>query len=219
MENSVQVGVIGAMQRAHPALTQLWLQWTGVPNLDHAQFNMVRAERGSNPSSSVKLAARSGIKQTWKAFCDLLGLPEDAPERRQMPIYLAGQADAHSAFWTALRRRELEEVDGPVEWWWRLMVMRYRGIQRASQILIQETLGDEALLDKGLISFRNPTMNRTGHRSEKLLAADYRQPTHVVVSLRVKRSTRHEGLAFSLSEDRFRGSFVSKLIELAVARV
>lgn len=215
----IQIGVVGAMQRAHPALTQLWLQWTGVAGLEWATFDMVRPEYGSNPATQVKLKATRGVTETWQTFCDLLSLPEKAPERQRMPIYLDARAPAHPAFWAALRRRELEEVDGPIEFWWRLLVLRYKSIQLASQILIREAIGEDQLLDRGIVGFNNPSLNREGRSSDKLLVAGtYSQPTHVVVSLRVKRTAKQQGLVFSFEDSNFKARFVSKLIDLAVSR-
>jgi hypothetical protein len=118
----------------------------------------------------------------------------------------------------AMRKRELEEVDGPIEWWWWLAVMRYRGIRKASEILISETI-DDKILNGGLISFRNPSLKEgtKSHYSRSILEGPYRQPTELVVSLKVKRSAKHEGLAFSFSDAKFKGRFVSRLIELAVS--
>ena len=215
----IQIGVVGAMQRAHPALTQLWLQWTGIPGLDHATFDIAKPEFGSNPATQVQMPARKGLTHTWQGFCDLLGLDENAPERRRMPINLPPRSGAHLAFWDALKKREMTEVDGPLEWWWRLMVLRFKSVNLASQILIREVIGDESLLSDGLVNFTNPSLRREGRTAKDLFVADhYEQPTHMTVSVRVKRSAKYEGLAFSLDDASFKSSLVSKLIDLAVAR-
>lgn len=221
MDKVVQIGVVGAMQRAHPALTQLWLQWTGVPNLEWATFNMGRAEQGSMPVTNVDLSAKFGAQETWTQFGDVLGLPEDCPERRRMPIHLGSRAPFHKTFWEAMKRREMEEVDGPIEWWWRLMVLRYKGAKQASAALIRTTIGDDKILNNALVSFQNPSL-KAGHRASRgrypILIGPYRQPTHLIVSLRVKRGAAHQGLAFAFSDATFRGRFVSRLIDLAVSR-
>lgn len=217
MAKVVQVGVIGAMQRAHPALTQLWLQWTGIPDFEWASFGLSRPEHGSNPASVVDLAAKPRYEQTRKMFCDQLGLAEDARERLKSSIYLQAKHPGHAAFWEALRKRELTEVDGPMEWWWRLLVLRLKGVQRASKLLIQATLGDE--LDHGIISFDNPSLKPTGRSATDVIDGNYAQPERVVVAFRVKRNAAHEGLAFPFDDASFKARFVSKLVELAVSRV
>jgi hypothetical protein len=193
------------------------LQWTGIPDLDWATFDLSQPEYGSNPSSFVRLAAKARYETTRTQLCDTLGLPEKAPERGKADIYLPAKHPGHSSFWKALRKRELEEVDGPMEWWWRLLILRYRGIARASRALIRETLGDE--LDHGIISFDNPSLESVGRTATELLVdGNYVQPKRVVVAFRIKRSAPHEGLAFSLEDASFKARFVSKLIGLAVAR-
>ena len=214
----VQLGVIGAMQRAHPALTQLWLQWTGIPDLDRATFDMVRPDDGRQPATSVQLLARPRVQETWTRFCDVMGVAPDATERRKMPIYLGPKTPSHAIFWSAMKHRELSDVDGPLEWWWRLLVLRYQGVQRASQALIRATIGDEPALDKGLIVLTNPALKEEGRFAKNLIEGGYKQPTHVVVTLRTSRDARHEGLAFSLAEVSFRARFISKMIDLAVTR-
>ena len=217
MQKAVQIGIIGGMQRSHPALTQLWLQWTGIPDLESARFDLSLPEHGSNPATMVRLAAKSQYETTRTQFCDVLGLPEKAPERGRADVYLRAKHPGHSSFWGALRKRELEEVDGPIEWWWRLLVLRYKGIGRASRALIRETLGDE--LDHGVISFENPSLNPTGRKASELLVdGSYVQPKRVVVAFRIKRTAPHEGLAFSLEDASFKARFVSKLVGLAVSR-
>lgn len=204
------------MQRAHPALTQLWLQWTGVPDLEWATFNLTPPENGSNPATLINLAAKLRYEETQSTFCDLLRLPEKAPERRQSSIYLRGKHPGHSAFWSAMKARELTEVDGPIEWWWRLLVLRHQGIERASRTLIREALSDD--LDSGVIAFDNPSLKNAGRMARDIIDGGYRQPTRVLVAFRARRDSPHEGLAFSLADASFRARFVSKLIELAVSR-
>lgn len=206
------------MQRAHPALTQLWMRWTGIPGLDRATFDMTRSEEGPQPATHIHLSPRRDVQIAWKMLCDSMGLPEDAPERRKMPIYLPARGPQHLAFWANMKHRELTEVDGPLEWWWRLMVMRFRGVQRASKALIAQAIVDEPELDRAVVSFRNPSLGEEGMRAKHIIVTGYRQPTHVVVSLRTKRSSRHEGLAFSLDDATFRGRFISALVDLAVTR-
>ena len=216
-DNYIQLGVIGAMQRAHPGLTQLWLQWSGIPNLEWAAFDLVRPEVGHNPASQIKLSARKGLTYTWSDLCDTMSVPDDGSERRKMPIYLPSRHPGHSAFWGAMRKRELEEVDGPLEWWWQLMVLRFKGIQAASKALISEVLGEEeSALMRGTVHLRNPSLNEGEKTAIKLARNSYRQPTHIVVSTRSKRSDRHDALAFSLSDATFKGRFVAALIDLAI---
>jgi MoxR-like ATPase len=145
-------------------------------------------------------------------------VPEEAVERRKMPIYLGANYPHHAIFWSAMKRRELAEVDGPLEWWWRLLVLRYRGIQRASQALIRAAISDEPILDKGIIVLTNPSLKEEGRYAKKLIDGSYKQPTHVMVTLRVSREAKHEGLAFALDDASFRARFISKMIDLAVIR-
>ncbi len=214
MQPTIQIGTIGAMQRVDPALTSLWLRWTGVPNLDRAEFNIQRSEVNGNPCTSVKLMACDGIAESWRLFCNTLGMPDTAVERRSMPIYIAPNSTAHSMFWGAMKKREIAEVDGPVEWWWRLLVMRSKGIARASRTLLQ-ALGDLDALDGGIVGFVNPSLVAQKLPLDSIITDRYDQPTHVRVSFRVPRSSKVDAVDLGLVGD-FRARFISTMIDLSV---
>jgi len=217
MPNNVQIGVVGAMQRAHPALTELWLQWTGVPHLERCTFDLRRDEKNV-PVTSVKIPALLATS-TWPAFCDLLQAEEDSNERNQMPVELTAKNPAHDTFWSALRRRERDEVDGPLEWWWHLMQLRYKGIHKASRALLHELTDDRDVLFRGLVHFVNPSL-QPGHRARQILrSGTYRQPTHMNVVLRAPRKSAVEGFTFDLANAPFKGKVVSTLLNLSTARL
>lgn len=216
-QRTVQISVIGAMQRAHPALTELWLQWTGVPDLEHATFDVVRAEEGTRrPATQVMLRPTARAEVTRARLCDLLGLPEGAPERRLMPVHLTGGSEAHGRFWANLRRYEMEQVDGPLEWWWRLCVLRCRGVRAASRSLLTALFGDEPAFDHAVLRLVNQSLRASSTRASGMVDGRYVQPTHVQVTLRVSRKSRHEGLALALADDKLKSRFVTTLIDHAV---
>jgi len=215
----VQVGIIGAMQRAHPALTQLWLRWTGIPGLDLATFDWSRSERGTLPASQIKLKATASLTTAWSGLCDALGLAPDAEERRRMPIYIPTKSGAHAAFWTAMQKRELTEVDGPLEWWWHLAVLRSGGPQLATKALLPMVFGDDPIFDGAIMSFTNPSLKTAGRTADQVIEnGQYTRPTHLVVTQRVSKKSKHEGLAVSLDDDTIRARLTRSLLDLAVFR-
>ncbi len=221
MKKVVQLGVIGAMQRACPALTQLWLDWTGVPGLSAAVFNLSRAQEAKqrNRVTLVEIPASTGAEVTRDRFCDQLGVAPDGTERRTMPIYLAHDSPTHRHWWVSLRNREMTEVDGPLEWWWQLHVLRSRGIRAASAHMIARLFPDHDELKDGVIGFVNPTIKGIGSTSRELLVGQYQQPTHLTISLRAKVRAKVQGLEFSLADGRLKARFVSGLLDLAVSQI
>lgn len=203
------------MQRAHPALTQLWCQWTGIPGIGGASFDLSQTKRG--PITLVGIPAGVDAKKTWGALSDFCGLAEDAPQRRQMPMTFASRDPAHEAFWTALKRRELTEVDGPLEWWWRLLIIRCGGIQRASRALIRTVVSSNPALDSALVCFDNPTLNPQAKTVQELIYKNkYSYPINMTLVFNKQKQDKHTSLAFSLSNDTFKARLVSGLIDLAV---
>lgn len=215
----IQTSLIGAMQRAHPALTELWLQWTGIPDLEHATFDTARPEEAhQEPATRVTIGITPKYQTTWTALCDTLGLPPNAKERRQNPMHLAGKSYSHQSFWSAMRRRELQEVDGPLEWWWQLLVLRCRGVRAASRLLLGKLFGDEPELDSAVINFVNPTLKTEGRRAKDVVDGGYRQPSTMIIGMRVNRRSLTSGLAYPLDGDKVRTHFITTLLDTAVSR-
>jgi hypothetical protein len=209
----IQIGVVGAMQRAHPRLSKLWLQWTGIVGADKATFDLFRPSSREAPGTKIDFyRSRYGRKPMFDGLCDFLGVPEDGPERRQMPIWIQPRAMYHAAFWEKLKQREAQEYEGPLEWWWQLMVIRYRSAQMASRALIRATIGEDDLLDKGIVSFRNPTYS-PGEKNP-LPEGSYCQPTHLEVSFRVKKTSKHDAISVPLDET-FKPKLLGVLIDLS----
>lgn len=217
--SGAQLAIIGAMQRSHPALTQLWLRWTGIPDLEHATFGLMRAEEGGPPDTSVTLPPKPGIQVGWSAFCDAMGLPEDATERRSMPIRITAKDQAHQTFWAAMYKREMNDVDGPLEWWWRLLVLRNRGIARASKKLAIAVFGEDAIFNDCVLSLENKSLLKEGRRAEDILDNGYRRPTRLLITRSVSQKAQREGLAFSLDDDKLRALFTTQLISLATTKM
>ena len=217
--SGAQLAVIGAMQRSHPALTQLWLRWTAIPDLEQATFGLMRAEEGGPPDTSVTLPPKPGILVGWTAFCDTMGLPPDSLERRSMPMRIAAKEAAHGAFWDAMLQRELNDVDGPLDWWWRLLVLRNRSIKRASKKLATATFGEDQLFDGCILSLENTSLAKEGRRADDLLVNGYRRPSRLLVTRSVTGKSQREGLAFSLDDDKLRAHFTVQLIGLATTRM
>lgn len=217
--SGAQLAIIGAMQRSHPALTQLWLRWTGIPDLEAAEFGLSRPEEGGHPDTQVTLPPKAGIQVGWNQFCDAMGLAEDAQERRSMPIRLTSHHSAHSTFWASMYRREMQDVDGPLEWWWRLLVLRNRGIKRASKKLATAVFGEDAIFNDCVLSLENSSLLKEGRRAEEILANGYRRPTRLLITRSVSLKSQREGLAFSLDDDKLRALFTTQLIGLATTKM
>jgi hypothetical protein len=215
MSRYIQIGVIGAMQRAHPALTQLWCQWTGLPGMANVAFNLSPAKHG--PATLISVPSGTEAKASWAALSDLCALPADAPQRRQMPMAFAARDPAHGAFWQALKQREMQGVDGPLEWWWRLLILRCGGLNRASRVLSRIAIGSEPELDHALVYFENPSLSPQAKNVQELLVTKrYSQPTKLVLVFNKQSHEKHSSLAFTLSDATFKARLVSGLIDLAV---
>lgn len=213
---TVQLGVIGAMQRAHPALTQLWLQWTGIPDLPETEFRLSRAEERGPADTTVLLPAKPGIQAGWTKLCDTMGLPVEAAERRSMPMRLLATSPCHAAFWHAMRQREMTEVDGPLEWWWRLLVLRTRDLKRASRKLAVSVFGEDQFFDNCVLYITNPSISKEGRRADNLITKSYATPTHITITRSVNSKSKTEGLAWPLNDDKLRSHFTSHLIGLSI---
>jgi hypothetical protein len=220
-QRRVQVGVVGAMQRAHPALTQLWLQWTGIDGLDTATFDTARTEENGESGSSILFSPKKGLGPGWGQLCDVMALPPDAAERRTMPVQLSARHPAHTAFWNAMIAREMNEVDGPLEWWWRLAIMRHRGLRTASRALIAAVFGlDDRMLKTATVGFDNPSIKPEARRAEDLLTTGrYSTPTHLLLVVPVGRDAKKQGLAFSLDDAKLRSRLTAALTDIATARL
>lgn len=186
-----------------------------MPGIADASFNLSPSKKG--PITLVSIPAGADAKITWGALSDLCALPADAPQRRQMPLTFSARDPAHAAFWQALKRREMTERDGPLEWWWRLLIIRCGGIGRASRALIRSAIGSDQELDRALVHFDNPSLNTAAKSKRDLLVAkEYLQPTKIVLVFNKQEPSRHSSLAFPLSNDTFKARLISGLIDLAV---
>ncbi len=216
--STIQIALVGAMQRAHPALTQLWLRWLGVPDLEHTTFDLsTPQEYGGEPATRVTIGSTASYQEAWSGLCDLMGLAEGAPERQQNPIHIVARHPAHETFWLAAQRRELQEVDGPLEWWWRLLVLRCRGVRPASRLLLGKLFGDEPDLDGAILRLHNPTLKAIGRTASEIIEGQYVQPTDLVIALRANRRATTEGLALPLSNDKVKTHFIPTLLRTAVS--
>ena len=213
----IQLGAIGAMQRAHPALTETWLRWTGIPDLEFAEFNYTRSEEGIS-STQVMIAPRPRLSETIRHLCDGLGLDEKSPERERHPIFLANNHPGHNAFWQFVFKRDRNEVDGPLEFWWRFLVLRRRSLHQASKLLTHALFGDEPFFDRAVVSFKGSSLGPVGRRSADILIGPYQGPTSMVVTHPVIRKAKIEGLAFDLSHGTFKSHLTATLQDLAIRR-
>ena len=214
--NYIQIGVIGAMQRAHPALTELWLSWTGSHNLSMATFDLSKSEYGEMPDTAVSFSTRGGLHDAISDFCDVIGLKPDAPERDKHPIRIEHNSAHHKTFWENMISREFTQLESPLEWWWQLLVLRYRGIKPASRALISHAISPE--VDNGLLSFSPPL--GLGSKMSDIISGSYCQPKSVVVSFPMKKKdNQFDAISFSLSDDKFKQRFVRTLVTLACARI
>jgi hypothetical protein len=136
-----------------------------------------------------------------------------------MPIRITAKEAAHEVFWDAMLQRELNEVDGPLEWWWRLLVLRNRSIKRASKKLAIAVFGEDQLFDGCILSLENKSLAKEGRRAEDLLVDGYRRPSRLLVTRSVTSKSQREGLAFSLDDDKLRAHFTVQLIGLATTRM
>lgn len=220
-QRPVQIGVIGAMQRSHPALTELWFQWLDIPQLHLTEFGMgTPGEVGVLPHTSITLRPSAGSGVTWQRFCDLMAIEPDAVERRSMPIILNERHAGHKEFWKSAKKRELEDAEGPLEWWWRLLVIRQRGIRRASKVLLS-SLFDDDTVSRGspIVSFLNPSLKTEGRRASEVIDKVYASPTDMLVAFDVPLKSARQGLAISLSDAKLRARLTSSLIDLSTSRL
>jgi hypothetical protein len=116
-------------------------------------------------------------------------------------------------------RREMQDVDGPLEWWWRLLVLRNRGIKRASKKLATAVFGEDAIFNDCVLSLENSSLLKEGRRAEEILANGYRRPTRLLITRSVSLKSQREGLAFSLDDDKLRALFTTQLIGLATTKM
>ena len=215
--NYIQIGVIGAMQRAHPALTQLWLSWAGSHNLAHAKFELVRSETSDMPDTAVHFSTQGGLQDAITDFCDLCGFEPDDPARDRHPIRLEYGSDRHKVFWEAMIRREFSELESPLEWWWQLLVLRYRGVKPASKILISQAISAD--IDSGLLSF-SPPLGQGPRMKDIITSESYCQPTSAIVSFKArKKDQQFDAISFSFEDEKFKHSFIRTLVMLASARL
>ena len=197
-------------------MTSLWLEWTGIPNLQYAAFDVVRSADSTIPTSQITLKPMPGLRSTWDRVCDIFGVPEDSSERDRMPIRASAYSDYHQNFWSHMIRRETDEVDGPLEWWWQLMVLRFKGVKRASNALLGYLFNDT--MKNGLVSFVNPSLNHVSTTRDKLLVGlTYSQPTQMYVSFRNGNVSNKLGIDFDLKDEDFKCRVVSTILRLSVS--
>ena len=205
------------MQRCHPALTALWLQWTGIPDLERSEFGIGRSEDGV-PATAIRLGNSKRVMRTWALLADVLGAEPDAAVRRQNPLHLPKNDIGHATFWHWAKNRDSEVADSPLEWWWNLLILRRGGLKAASSVLLNQAIGDDEFFDNAIVSFQNPTLQIQGRTAAVLLPGKYSSPTSMLVTKPVSRKSRTEGLAFDLSDAKFKVRLTTSLIDLAVIR-
>lgn len=180
----LSLSIIGAMQRTCPKLTALWLEWTGIPDLDKCSFEVKRGERGSGPWTHIKIPARvSNPYATWEAFYNVVNA--DKHDRRETtPIVIPYKTDYAQRFWTYCENRH-GQITGPLEWWWALACLRHQGSISASRQLLSALGVSPDKVKAGLVSFVNPTI-----LNGDLTGDYYHGPTHMRVHYPADRKTR-----------------------------
>lgn len=189
----IQMGAVGAMQRCAPALTELFLQWTGIPGAERLTFNVsdLRTrvfEEGVDPPAHLGIVTEISVPasspETARHLSDFIELSSDAAQRRSPSMMTFDAHDpAHDAWWRNLAAHD-EEFVSPVEWWWRLLVLRSRGVRTASSRLLFALFGDLEELTGHLVHFVNPSLNTGARTAEESIGPDgYHLPTHLDLTL------------------------------------
>lgn len=211
---TIQAGVVGAMQRSHPALSQLWLKSLGIPGIEFCKFNSMRDDVGHIPMTVIELAPIEGkLGQMRQDLCDVLGYPEDHDNRRSSRVMVTHDEEAHQHFWRYARDRELDDVDGPLEFWWELLVIRCRGIKAASRALLGVIAPD---LARGRVSF--DSCLKTGTSAKSIVPKEgYSHPEQVRVTFPELKNTQYNTVELDLQDLKFKATLVRTLIELAIS--
>ncbi len=210
---TIQIGVVGAMQRSHPALTQLWLRSQGIPGLEYCSFNMTRDDQSPNPMTRIELAAiENQLAQLRAGLCDILGYAEDHVNQRSREVMVGADEEGHQNFWRYVKNREMTVVDGPLEFWWHLLVMRRRGIDRASKVLLR-TLAPQ--LARGRVSWKG--VLKPGSHAGAICKKQYEHPTALVVSFASHAEAQFDTVELDLLNLKFKAKVCQTLMELAIS--
>lgn len=215
----VQLGIIGAMQRCHPAITEAWLQWTGIYELEKADFSFMRVDHQEQmPTTAIGIKPSSGLSVTVNELADVLGIPEGSAQRERYPVLLPNSHVGHNNFWVSMAYREDYEVEGLVEFWWYLLVLRRKSLISASRDLLAALWGDAfAKTKRVVVSFDNPTIQAARRASDLMTNGAYQPPVSLKVLWPASRAAKHEGIEFDLSGD-LRPKLGKALRELAIRR-
>ena len=176
----IPISLIGAGQRSIPALTSLFLRWTGIPDLERVSFGYERG-RKTGPCSNLRFPPGRNTPQTIMAMHDVLGSEADERVVRQNLI-LAYNDYRHDRWWRYLVTRELQEVQGPLEWWWWLACLRHGGLKQASISMMGFMGVDARHAKRALLSFVNPSLPATTGKLVESENTTYEPPMALRIS-------------------------------------
>lgn len=189
-----QIGLVGAVQRAAPAIAELWLDWVGIPDLSSCEFRVVGDQRHAVPHSSIFVTSSAeDLEATRELICDYLDIPADAPERKLMPIVVPEDSPSHGVFWARVLRRDAHDVQSPLEFWWTLSIIRHGGPLRASAAFLR-ALGlkqSRGVFRHALVDINNPSFNPKTRTASLAVEKTYEIPESVDVYLSLDISGKH----------------------------
>lgn len=176
------------MQRAFPALTDLFLQWTGVPHLHEATFNVVHPTQtegdsrgGWEPHTCVEFPAVRG-REPVAGFCDASGYPPEHKARMLSRLVVGARSAVHQNFWEAMEKRHQQVADSPVEFWWHLLCLRSRGVDRASRALLTNLGLVDLMPRRAVVTWENKKLTSAGRTAAEILSdGTYERPGAMVV--------------------------------------
>jgi hypothetical protein len=178
---SLPLAVLGAMQRAHPAITELFFYWTGVPHLAGVTFTFQNNEKNELPFSMVILPAHTTTAESQNAIGDLLGFDEDASERHQSNIVLPYLSQANTNFWEFCAKRQ-HELETPLEFWWYLLVLRSGSPERATSLVLNHLGVYDIFSRRAILSIQNPSIKASARTAKELLVdGAYLRATSVTI--------------------------------------
>lgn len=215
----IQIGVIGAMQRCQPALTDLFLRWVGVAGLPSISFGIMKAdEAGTELITRVGIPPSEGAVQCRDQMADFIGLDPGAEARGRFTWTFDKGSDIHARFWASCRERE-SQVRSPIEFWWALHLLRSRNIRIASQRFLCNLFGEKnPIFDVAVVGFENPSIEWSGRSSRAMLVnGRYRQPVAIKIATPRGRNGDQDGLMGQIDLP-LRGRIISSLMQLATTQ-
>lgn len=173
MSRPLPLSIIGAMQRSAPQLTSLWLEWTGIHDLNRCTFDVAKGAH-TGPATIIRLPnSATNATKTWKDLSSVFKVPVKSLSTKEIYIgYNSNKVHHHENFWKFVALREERVVAGPLEWWWTLCQLRLHSIQAASSALLTALGLNQNEFRDTLVEFVNPTITRRG----VLQAETYQQP-------------------------------------------